>query len=386
MQTNELRPDRLRELAVLRPEGACVLSVFLNLDPTEFAEPPARASEIRSVVDEAGRLARAKIEADGLGRDAKTALKQDVGRIEEALTGFSPKGAHGLVAFACGPAGLLELIRLPRPVDTRAVIDDSPFVEPLVELVGLGSWLVVLVNRQTGRLLLGDRERFEELDTVVDEVRGRHRQGGLSQARYQRSADEDVQDHLRNVADAAFRQFKRAPFDHILLGGPSEALADFEPKLHAYLEERVAGRIDVDVENSSPDDVCAAAASKIAEHEQQREREALDRLREGVSTGGRAAAGLEGVLEALNERRVESLLIGQGYEAAGCTCPQCGLVWPLDGGACPADGASLDCRANVVESAVELALVQSADVLVVRDEDHRRELQSLGEIGAVLRF
>jgi peptide subunit release factor 1 (eRF1) len=83
---------------------------------------------------------------------------------------------------------------------------------------------------------------------------------------------------------------------------------------------------------------------------------------------------------------VEALLIGQGLEAAGCTCPQCGLVWPLDGGQCPADGTALDCRSNIVESAVELALVQSADVLVLRDEDRRRELQSLGDIAAVLRF
>jgi peptide subunit release factor 1 (eRF1) len=386
MQTNELRPARLRELAVLRPEGACVLSVFLNLDPAHFAEPPKRASEIRSVVDEARRLARAKVESDGLGHDEKVALRADLDRVEEFLQDFSPKGAHGLAVYACGPADLFEVIRLPRPVPRRAVIDDSPFIEPLVELIGLGSWMVVLVNRQTGRLLLGDGERLEELDQISDDVHGQHKQGGWSQARYQRSVDEDVQDHLRNVAEATFVQFKRSPFDNLLLGGPGETLADFEPKLHAYLKERLAGRIDIDVENASADDVHAAAAEKIAAHEQRREREALDRLREGVSTGGRGAAGLENVLGALNERRVAALLVGQGFEAAGCTCPQCGLVWPLDGGECPADGTALDCRGNIVESAMELALVQSADVLVVRDEDHDRELQSLGGIGAVLRF
>ncbi|MEA2422768.1 MAG: hypothetical protein QOF55_1867, partial [Thermoleophilaceae bacterium] len=180
--------------------------------------------------------------------------------------------------------------------------------------------------------------------------------------------------------------FKRAPFDKLLLGGPGETLSDFEQKLHAYLRERVAGRVDVDVENSSPDEVHAAVGPKIVEHEHRREREALDRLREGLSTGRRAAGGLEAVLEALNERRVETLLLVQGFETAGCTCPQCGLLWPLDGGVCPADGTALDCRSNVVESAVELALVQNADVLVVRDEDHALELQSDGEIAALLRF
>ncbi|MEA2440452.1 MAG: hypothetical protein QOH76_1876 [Thermoleophilaceae bacterium] len=384
MQTNELRPDRLRELAVLRPQGARVLSVFLNLDPAEFAEPPARASEIRSVVDELRRVSRQ--EADALGHDEKIAMRADVDRIEEFLSTFSPKGAHGVVVYACGPADLFEVIRLPRPIDTRAVIDDSPLIEPLAELIGAGSWFLVLVNRQTGRMFLGDRERLDEVDVIVDDVHGQHKQGGLSQARYQRSVDEDVQDHLRHVAEAAFVHFKRAPFDNLLLGGPADTLADFEPKLHAYLQERVAGKIDVDVENSSADAVHEAAAARIAEHERARDREALDRLREGVSTGGRAAAGLEDVLEALNERRVEILLLEPGYEAPGCTCPQCGWVGPLDGGACPADGTEVDCRDSVVESAVELAMVQSADVLVLRDEGHQRELRSHGDIGAVLRF
>src|SRR3954468_7523060 len=202
MQTNELRADRLRELATLRPQGARVLSVFLNLDPAEFA----------SVVDELRRVAR---DSNGLAHDAKVALREDVDRIEDYLSSFTPKGAHGVVVYACGPAGLFEVIRLPRPIETRAVIDDSPLIEPLAELIGTGSWCVVLVNRQTGRMFVGDRQRLDEVDVIVDDVHGQHKQGGWSQARYQRSVDEDVQDHLRNVAEAAFVHFKRAPFDNL---------------------------------------------------------------------------------------------------------------------------------------------------------------------------
>ena len=383
MQVNDLTPERLRELATLRPDGARVLSIFLNLDPSEFAAPPARASEISSAIDSAQRTLR---EDDSLGADAKKALVADIERADEFLRDLTPKGAHGLVIYACGPADLFEVIRLPRPVETRAVIDDSPFIEPLAALVGLGSWLVLLVNRQTGRMLLGDRESFREIDVIVDDVHGQHQQGGLSQARYQRSVDEGVADHLRNVAEAAFARFKRAPYDHILLGGPADTLSDFESKLHAYLHERVAGRIEIDVENTTPDDVRRLAAGKIAEFEHGLEREALDRLQEGVSRGGRGAAGLDNVLAALNERRVETLLIAQGLTAGGCTCPQCGWVGAVESGTCPADGSELDCRDNIIESAFELAFEQSAAVLVVGDEDHARELQSHGDVGAVLRF
>src|SRR3954452_8295683 len=385
MQINELRDDRLRELTRVRPDGARVLSVFVNFEPGEFAVAPARATEISSVIDDARR----RIRSDGdLSQAQRKALDDDVERAESFLRDFSPKGAHGLALFACGPADLFEAIRLPRPVQTRAQIADTPFIDPLVELLGTsGNWMVVLVNRQTGRLLRGDRHHLDELPAIEDDVHGQHSQGGLSQARYQRSVDEDAQDHFRNVAEAVFVQYKRHAFDHLLLGGPSDALAEFEGKLHAYLSERLAGRIDIDVENSSADDVAAATGAKITAFEQANEREALDRLREGVSKGTRGAAGLDAVLAALNERRVETLLVTQGFAAGGCSCPQCGSVYSQDGGACPADGSELDCRDDVLDSAMRLAGEQSARVLVLGyDDDNRDELEQHGEIAAVLRF
>lgn len=384
MQINELSDQRLRELTRIHPDGARVLSVFLNLDPGEFAAPPARATEIASVMDDATRRIR---DDDRLTHDERKALEQDVERTREFLEGFSPKGAHGLAVFACGPADLFEAIRLARPIDTRAVIDGSPQVEPLVEMLGSGgNWMVALVNRQVGRMLRGDRDHLDELRPIEDEVHGQHSQGGWSQARYQRSVDEDVQDHLKNVADALFVRFKRNAFDHLLVGGPVEVLTDFEDRLHPYVRERLAGRIDIDVENSSADDVAVAARPKIEEHVRATERETLDRLQEGVSKGTRGAAGLEDVLTALNERRVETLLVNQGFDAAGCTCPQCGSVYSVDGGACPADGAELDCRDDILENAVRLALEQSARVLFVGDEGHRSALEEHGGVAAVLRF
>src|SRR3954454_21576994 len=342
MQINDLKENRLRELARIHPDGARVLSIFLNLDPAQFATPPARASEISSVIDDAHRRVR---EGDGLSHDARKGLEEDVKRADAFLRDLSPKGAHGFALFACDGAGLFEGFRLPRPIDRRAVIIDSPFVEPLVELLCAGgNWMVVLVNRSVGRLLRGDGHNFQERAAIQDDVHGQHSQGGWSQARYQRSVDEDVMDHLKNVADAVFVRFKRAPFDNLLLGGPGETRSDFEGRLHPYLRERLAGWIDIDVENSSTDDVARSAREKIDDHTRASERPALDRVQEGVAKKGRGVAGLEPTLEALNERRVETLLLQEGFSSAGCTCPQCGSVYSVNGGNCPADGTELDCR------------------------------------------
>jgi peptide subunit release factor 1 (eRF1) len=197
--------------------------------------------------------------------------------------------------------------------------------------------------------------------------------------------DKDVQDHLKRTGELVFRRFKRVPFDQLLLGGPEEILGDMEERLHPYVRERLAGRVEVDVEHTTPEQVRSAAAEAIEEADRRRERQALDRLVEGVQRGARAAAGLGPTLGVLNERRVETLMLGLNFTAAGKWCPDCGSVYADNGeSACPADGARLHERDNIVESAIELAIMQSADVLVMRHLND--ELEPHGSIGAVLRF
>jgi peptide chain release factor subunit 1 len=382
MQTNEMSPDRLRRLAELRPKRGRVLSLYLNLDPSQFGTAPARSTEIESLLDEAERGVR---DEDGLSHEDRQGLRKDIERAREYFKGsdFSVKGAHGLALFACDPAGYWEVVKLPRPVHTRAVIDDSPFVEPLAGMHNGEHWGVVLVSRKTGRILVGSRDELVELPAVTDDVGRRHDQGGWSQARYQRSVDKDAEDHVKHTLDVLFRRFKLRPFDRLLVGAPEELAPEVESLMHPYLKERLAGRLDIDVENPTPEQVRRAAEPLFDADDRRREREALDRLAEGTGSVARSAAGLDDVLGALNEQRVEILLLANGFEAPGVVCKQCGWAG-TDAGSCPADGGEVERRDNVIERAIELALVQSAEVLVVLH--HEDELDEHGSVAAVLRF
>lgn len=381
MQTNELDRSKLRALADIRPDGAKVLSLYLNLDPTEFASAQARSTEMSSLLDEVDRRLR---NGDSLSHDEKAALREDVERVRAYFNSadFSAKGAHGLAIFCSGPADVFEVIKLPRPVDTGVAINDSPFVEPLADLAFTGSWGVFLISRRMARILRGSRDGLEEIARISDDVHGWHDQGGWSQARYQRGIQKEADDHVKHAADVLFRRFRRTPFDKLLIGCPEEHCGEVEKRLHPYLRERIVGRIDVDVENTTPDQVLEAAAVHMEKEDTRREREALDRLDAGLGTGGRGAAGLEEVLGVLNERRVEILLIEQGLTAPGVCCPTCGWVG-ADGSNCPVDDAPLAQRDDIIESAVQLAITQAAEVISVR---HHDDLDGRGSVAAVLRF
>jgi peptide chain release factor subunit 1 len=376
-------PDRegLRRLAELRLDRPAVLSLYVDLDPSEFATPPARATVVRSLLDEAGRRIK---ELDGLSHDDRVSLERSLEQADAELQAVNLDGAHGLAVFVSEAADLLETLKLPRPVSRRVAIDRSPFITPLVGLERRERWCVALVNRRDARVLRGSPEGIREVGSVRDDVHGQHDQGGWSQARYQRSVEKEKADHLKHAAAVLFEYFKREPFERLVLGGPHEVLTEFEDTLHPYLKERLGGRIDVDVERAGPDDVPAAAGPLLEELEEAREREALDRLGDGSGPPERAATGLDDVLPSLNERRVETLLLVSGFSAPGTVCPTCnwlGLEGPTR---CPVDDTPLERRQDIVEPAVEVALRQSAEVLPLRRHDG--ELRKRGGVAAVLRF
>jgi peptide chain release factor subunit 1 len=372
-------PDRddLRRLAEVRLDRPLVLSLYLNLDPAEFATPPARATAVRSLLDEADRRIRDHSELSHQeGQDLRAGFERAKRLLEE---GPPAEGAHSVAVFVAEPADLFEVLKLPRALPNRVAIRRSPLVAPLVNVARGERWCVALVNRRDARIFRGSQDGLREIEQIHDLVFGQHDQGGLSQARFQRGIEKEKADHLKHTAEALMKHFKRRPFERLLVGGPREVVADFESKLHGYLAERLAGRIDVDVEHSTAEQVLEAAQPRFEELEDAREAEALERL--GVT----GASGLEAVLRALNERRVETLIADERFSAPGGCCPACGWLGPGGEETCPVDGSELERLDDLTEAAIELAIQQSAEILMVRRR--REELaERAGGIAALLRF
>src|SRR5215211_223773 len=365
MQVTAPDRDRLRKLAELRMDRPVVLSLYLDLNPTEFATPPARATAVRSLLDEAERKVK---ERDNLPHEDRMALDGALERIRVFLERELPTdGAQAVAVFASQPADLFETLKLPRSVRSRVAIGRSPLVGPLARLERGERWCVALVSRRDARIFRGSPDGLREIQQIHDTVFGQHDQGGWSQARYQRGIEKEKADHLKHTGEALMKHFKRRPFERLIVGGPREVVADFESKLHGYLTERLAGRIDVDVEHSTPEQVLDAVQPLFDELEEEREGEALERIGET----GRAAVGLDEVLRALNERRVETLVADERFAAAGTCCPVCGWLGPAGERACPADGTELEALDDLTEHAIELTIQQSAEILAVggrRDE------------------
>jgi peptide subunit release factor 1 (eRF1) len=118
------------------------------------------------------------------------------------------------------------------------------------------------------------------------------------------------------------------------------------------------------------------------ELERRREQGLLDELRGRLGRQDRSAAGLDAVLDALTDRRVERLLVSGGYHQVGWSCAACGALAKV-GPRCPRCGEAMREEQDVVAAAVDAALTASCRVDVC---DGSADLDVLGRIGALLRF
>ncbi len=372
----ELDPEVLKKLADWEPNGLPVSSMYLDVDGR-------RAPRRQDYIHRAEELARRIRErATGLPREACRSVERDAERMIDHLEHEFDRGpTRGLALFSCAGAGLWEEIRVPRPVRDRGAVGEAPYILPLEAAIEVSRTIAtVLVDRTRGRLFLTHLGRIEERGEIADEVPGRHKQGEWAQARYQRHVDDHAAKHVRRVADAVLELYRESEFDHLTLAGPQEAVAELESLLHDYCRQRIAARWVLPM-TTAPAEILERTLDLEEELETERERSVLERTRAEAAAGRAAVLGLEPVLAALNEGRVQTLLVPLGRQDSGHRCPACGWL-SLSDGECPRCGRELEAVVDVLEAALALAYRQRSGIEAVSYS----RVDGSGDVGALLRY
>lgn len=374
----EIDREFLRKLAEWSSNGIPVSSLYLDVDGRRF---PRRQDYLVRAEHLCHELERACKE-NGLGRDAWTSVQQDTARMLEYLRSLDRGPTRGVALFSASKADLWEPVTVPRPLKDRATLAAHPYVIPLEALVETyESFCTALVDRARARIFLARMGQIQERTDIFDDVPGWHDQGGWSQGRYQRHIEDHASQHLKHVAEVLLRFYKVRKFDHLILAGPDEVFPEFERSLHDYLKQHIAARVSLPM-TASPAEVLQKSLAVEEEIGKARERRVVETLVAETSAGRNGVFGLQPVLHALNEGRVELLVVPFGLSVPGARCVQCGSL-AAGGSVCGACGGRLESVPDVIETAVATAIRQSSRVemlSLLEPEETTRE------IGALLRY
>jgi peptide chain release factor subunit 1 len=290
---------------------------------------------------------------------------------------------RGLALFSCSAQGLWRCFELATPVRNRIVVNHTPYVRELEAAVARRLRLAVLLaDRQRARIFLFELGALVESTELIDQLpRHDDDKGDLNRDQVAGQTAAAASKHLRRAAGAAFQLFREQGFDNLVIGASDEIARSLERELHPYVRDRIAARLSIAV-GASEEDITNAAFGVEADVERAREDVLVQRLRDSIGTGHGGVGGLEGVLGAVVARRVDTLLVSDGFEAPGWRCRSCSFVG-VRGPACPVCSSTMDLVDDVVEEAVEDALTQSCRVTICTGN---ADLDVLGQIGALLRY
>jgi hypothetical protein len=366
-----LSPDHLQRLNAATSDGAPVVSLFLELSP-EMRMAGTWETAFKDL------RTRALAEADGQER----AVRAEFDRIEAALAAGLPRTGRGVAFFACEAIGLFEQIGTAVALPNEVHVNRAPYVRPLARVRDEHDrFAVALISLTKSRFF------FAQIG-LVEEVFDLAGQGVEVTDFASKDQRQDIKADLRRAmaqrsAHALDLIVETLGARHVLYSTPPDMEGPFLDALPQGTRARVAAAFGCDVQ-ASPAEVAERAEAVQREVEAREEMETLKKLAELRTT--RAVVGLDATLDMLNQQRVMTLVVNDDLRLEGGVDDTSGMLTTQTDGAYAATGGAIRREPDLFEAMLERAMMQGAELELVRSDAAKAALAEHGPAAAILRF
>jgi peptide subunit release factor 1 (eRF1) len=370
--------DRMTELARITKAATPVVSVYLG---TRWMDEHQRDRVRIFLKNELAQARRA-----GHPRAADADLDWVEAQGEGLLSHATVPEASGVALFACEALGLREVLRSRLPFENAFAVAEAPLLRPLAELDEKApSTLVVFIDMESARLVaLTSAGAEEEVVLEANVPEHPNPSGGSAQtteSRYRRHLQDHRTRHFEAVVESLIELVQSHDLKGIVLAGDPRNIAALREELPPRVAERIVGTVEG--ARHEPMGAIVARAAQLAPHaEGQRAAAAVDAVLTTAAKRGKAAAGLEATLQAVNRGAVHRLYLLKGFNTPGRVCAGCGALqsgdtwkWPDCGG-----------EATSVELGEAMAERVAAMGGTVETIEAHQLLAAVGGIAAELRY
>ncbi len=372
--------EELRHLAqVESPENSAVTFYFQPQTPQNKSHREEQI-QVKDLVREALRRA----EKNGNNPSVRADLK----RILELAEQLHGNHARGKAVFACSGKSIWREFDLPKRLKrTQLYVAHRFHLRPLAAVAASAPrCCVALIDRERARLFELWMDEIREQAEIVDPLPRTGRTDGFAgydAGHNERHVENQAMRHFKNVAQRLQELHNTHGCDSFIVGCREDVWPQIEPHLHTYVRQKVLGRFSIDPALATIEQV-REQAWRILDERDASERQALVReVMGGAQRNGRGKVGLRGVLEALEQGEVQTLLFGEAFYAPGSECSNCGHLDSNLVDACPACGQSTRALEDVTDAILRRALDGNIAVVYIGPDP---EFEKAGKIGALLRF
>ena len=301
----------------------------------------------------------------------RTMFQRNVAAIEAVLSNRRAVGARGMAVFAAVQRDFMHGYTLTVPVPNRLVVDEEPYLVPLLELRNRQRrYLVVHTDTHRGRLYTAVPGRVRLIEEINENVPKRQRASGelwgKSQATIERHREDHVLHYFKELATEVERAWPEEQYDGIVLLGEHEVLRGFGKHLPDYLAHRIVREaphawVGRQVRLESKMD--AIYRDAVADHDQR----VLDEVKRRLLEQHLIATGPQDVIDALRNSQVGfpgSVVMEPDRGEAAWRCSSCASLFAHAVEECPFCQAPCE-RTNLWQGIALLAARHNIPVHVV---------------------
>lgn len=365
--------DQLQDLLKFNANGEGIVSIYLDTDCSQQT-----AETIR-------------LQVRGMLRELNGTYGQDAEIIERYLDHSYDWSKPGLALFSSAASEYFRAFPVAVSFRNRLRVGPKPYVKPLAHLLDHYAYYgVILVDRVGARFFeyhLGELQESE--GAMGEDVRHLKKGGGSSAVGMRggqgqggsRHEEEVAQRNMRDSADAASRFFSKKPIRRLFIGGTAENVAQFRELLTKQLQSCIAGTFAMDM-TAAEHEVRKQTLAMLRDYNVERERRLVESMIADNARGANAIVGLDDTLQAISDKRVDTLIISDGLRIPGYVQDENGFV-VANLARSPLSDQELQEVPDVIDSAVAYTIAQGGHVEVISDNP---DLEAAGRIGAVLRY
>lgn len=362
--------EELIELSSIQSQEHPVLSVYLDTSPSQ-----SEGKVYRLVLKELLREFESRIDNRKEKRQFAKEAAKTVSFVESEL---KPEGKC-IVLFSCDKIGLWQVMHLPVDVPNVVRFQSSPYSKPLMSILSTyEKQCVVLVDKGRARLFFIQMGEIEEYSESSNTIPTKHKQGGLSQANFQRRHNTHVHWHLKDVVDQLSAHNEKGTFDRLILAGPEETLANIQRLLPKALQEKLGGVFSASL-NASASNILNGASALLSDIEKSTKQSLVATAINLARQGGPAVLGVKDTLAALQEGRIYSLIVTENFSTGGYVCNGCSYLSVIHKDNCPHCGEDLVETQDVIDRAVSLTWQKEGRVETIRDEAAQSLIRATGD-------
>ncbi|MBK5103034.1 MAG: host attachment protein [Burkholderiales bacterium] len=362
-------------LACVDETDALFVSCYLNLEQGETG--------YRKVLEDRISALRSTLEGDARV-DFDTAMHQ----IEAYLAQKLRPGAKGVALFSRqfrGGAFFLPM-QFAAPLPDWISVCATPNLFHLMALKDTYHRYVVLVATRARVRILEVNLGAAAVHAWTTQPELRERVGReWTKAHYESHRRERTSRFLKEQIELLDRLMAAGGHTHLILAGDPRLTGEIRRALPKSVASKLVDTIPA-AGRDAQEGVVTATLSAFVEWEERDSQAVAARFVQGIRTQGRAVAGATACLDALRERRADTLLLTQNLlPEPGWRCSACCTVGiehdtPI---ACPECGKNAVRPIDVAAELVRLAGQQDCPIEVV---EHCDPLVALGGVGCLLRY